>query len=235
MFSCRSGSKRSANSRWPIPIWTSSPPTPGSRSTGAGRAASTGVHGFPVDDQRAGHPVHVLRSFHRRVRREGPPGSRRLRRVAGPYGGLGLLDPASCSTARARRARGRGPVRVPDQGRGSLTADHPQSLRSFVVMLDKVAARHDLEAGEVALVRRAPRPVAPGGIARRGGGGTARAPAGRAAKRPPCREEAAAFGVATRLKATVAALAPALARPRARTADVGVPGESRAHPYRRAR
>ena len=95
-------------------------------------------------------------------------------------------------------------------GEGSLTADHPQSLRSRVVMLDKVAARHDIEAGEVALVLYASRPATPRGAARRGGGGAALVQRGRTTLRPRG-VTGPAFGPATRAKATVAALVPALA------------------------
>ena len=81
------------------------------------------VNGFPVDDQRAGilSTCFVLSPA---VRREA------LLEVGGfdeslaRSGGLGLLDPAR-ARRRARRARGRGPVRVPNQGgqphRGSPT------------------------------------------------------------------------------------------------------------------
>ena len=77
-------------------------------------------------------------------------------------------------------------------------------------MLDKVAARHDLEAGEVALVRRLRDQWHREEL-------LAEAEAALLERRPDARRSALrvargrGFGVATRLKATVAALAPALA------------------------
>jgi len=93
---------------------------------------------------------------------------------------------------------------------GSLTADHPAALRSRVAMLDKVAARHDLEDRERALVHelRAVRErealLAEAEAALLSRSRDARRRALRVATGP-------GFAAATRAKALVAALTPALA------------------------
>ena len=96
-------------------------------------------------------------------------------------------------------------------GEGSLTVDHPVSLRSRVAVLDNVAARRDLEASEAALVRALR-------DQRHREALLAEAEAALLARQPDARRRALrvatgpAFGAATRLKAIVAALVPALAR-----------------------
>ena len=185
MCTCRIGSRRSATSRWPIPTWTSSRRTPGSRSTGAGRAASTASTGFPVDDQRA----EILSTCFVRLSRRAsgaPPRGRRLRRVAGLCGGLGLLDPPGAH-GLADRARGRGSVRVParrgqpHRGPSSVAAEPRRGARQ--------GRRPPRPGGERGRARAyAPRPAPPGGLARRGGGGAARAATGCAAPGPPGRD-----------------------------------------------
>ena len=167
------------------------------------------LNGFPVDDQRASilSTCFVVSP----ARASGaPPRGRRLRRVAGLCGGLGLLDPPG--------ARRRSRIGLVDEalyvyrlGEGSLTADHPVSLRSRVAVLDKVAARRDLEASEAELVRALR-------DQRHREALLAEAEAALLGRQPDARRRALrvatgpAFGAATRLKAIVAALVPALAR-----------------------
>ena len=163
---------------------------------------------FPVDDQRASI-LSMCFVVSPAVRRE------RLLAVGGFDESLACAEDWDCWIRLVLTGSRIGLVDealyVYRLGEGSLTADHPVSLRSRVAVLDNVAARRDLEASEAALVRALR-------DQRHREALLAEAEAALLARQPDARRRALrvatgpAFGAATRLKAIVAALVPALAR-----------------------
>jgi glycosyltransferase involved in cell wall biosynthesis len=165
------------------------------------------LNGFPIDDQRTGI-LSLCFVLSPAVRRE------RLLAVGGFDESLARAEDWECWIRLVLGGSRVGlvdePLYVYRLRDDSLTADHPAALRSRVAMLDKVATRHDLEARELALVRslREERNrealLAEAEAALLARSKDARRRALRVATGP-------GFGPATRAKAMVAAVVPALA------------------------